>query len=119
MYFGWYFVDGVIAVVIASYMIVQSVLVFPRVIKVLMNATPDGITIKEVKKTLQAIDGVLDICHIHIWSVNEECISMDCHVIGNDFNLIGKVKEVLRDSFGIKHSTIQLETQCDCGMCEA
>ncbi|MDR2527079.1 MAG: cation diffusion facilitator family transporter [Rickettsiales bacterium] len=109
IYFEWYFVDGIIAIMIALYMIISSVLNFGSIARILMNATPRHVELDKIKSEILKIDGVKDAHHIHVWSIDENNISFECHLVGNNFKIIDKVKEVLR-KFNIKHSIIQLES---------
>lgn len=49
MWFGVYFVDGLVALMIAAYMIYQSVVSFPKIVNILMNAAPEGLDLQKVK----------------------------------------------------------------------
>ena len=48
MWFGVYFVDGLVALMIAAYMIYQSVASFPKIVNILMNAAPEGLDLQKV-----------------------------------------------------------------------
>lgn len=114
---GWNFVDGVIAVMIACYMIVQAVLSFSGIVAVLMDAAPTDIDLGAVKQSLLKIQGVEDVHHIHMWHIDEHEVGFDCHVVGCDLNLVPAVQRVLKDEFDIDHSTIQLERKETCSRC--
>lgn len=114
---GWNFVDGVIAVLIAGYMIVQAVFSFSGIVAVLMDAAPADIHPDTVKRRLLQIKGVEDVHHIHIWHIDEHEIGCDCHVVGCDLNLVPAVQRVLKEQFDIDHSTIQLERKETCPKC--
>lgn len=111
MYFDWYFVDGIVALMIAGYMIFHSVIAFPKILKILMNATPDDIDIDEVKKHLLKIKNVSDVHHIHVWNIDEEHVSLECHIVSTDMTTVAKAKKIIATNFGITHSNIQIETQ--------
>lgn len=118
IYFQWYFVDGLVALMIAGYMIFQSIISFPSFIRILMNAAPDHIDIKEVIHSIEAIDGVQNVHHLHLWMVAEHETSLECHLVVEKPDIIKKVQHVLRDEFGIRHCNLQLEeTQTDCEAC--
>lgn len=118
MYFDWFFVDGIVALIIAGYMIFHSIIAFPKIVKILMNAAPENIDVDDVKKRLLKIKNISDVHHIHIWNIDEEHISLECHIVSTDINSVAKAKKILADSFGIKHSNIQIEAQAsDCKNC--
>ncbi len=118
IYLDWHFIDGVIALMIAAYMLFHSIVAFPRVVKILMNATPDNIDIDKIRKRLLKIENISDVHHIHVWNIDEHHISLECHIVSEDINVVTKVKEVLAKNFDIEHSNIQLETkESDCKNC--
>lgn len=123
VFFGWNFVDGVIALFIASYMIFQSVISFPQIVNILMNSKPDNISLEQLKNRILSIKDVCDIHHIHLWSINEKDISFDCHIIAkNKENILHKIQNILQNEFNITHSNIQIEDnlncKCECKKCD-
>jgi len=117
VYLSIYWVDGVVALLIAVYMIYQSMLAFPKIVNILMNAAPNEPDINEIKKTLQNLKGVKDVHHLHIWCISEEEISFECHIVADDLNLSHKAARLLHEKFGIEHSNIQIEKCADCKKC--
>lgn len=118
VFLGWNFVDGVVAILIAIYMLYQSVLSFPKFINILMNATPDDIKINDIKNALLEIEGICDVHHIHLWQISEHSTSLECHIVGQNIDLIKKAAKVLDEKFEIEHCNIQIETQADCCECK-
>lgn len=117
IFLGWNFVDGMIAVLIAVYMIVQSVLSFPEIVNILMNAAPKEIDVGDVRKALLAINGVCDVHHVHLWYIDEGHIGMEAHIVGKHLNLVQKAQAVLLERFQIEHANIQLEADKNCKRC--
>ena len=116
--FDVYFIDGMIALCIAAYMIFQAVCSFKPIVNILMNAAPDGPDIKEISEAIQKIKGVEDVHHIHLWCVSENDISLECHVKGKNLELVEKISRLLEEKFDIKHANIQLENKDCCHKCE-
>lgn len=112
-----YWIDGLVALMIAAYMIYQSVLSFPKVVNILMNAAPDGLDLAAVEKALLKIDGVRDVHHLHIWSVNENDVSLECHIVADNLELVQTAAKLLNKEFGITHCNIQIENCADCADC--
>ena len=119
VYFGIYRVDGIIALLISAYMIYQSILSFPKVVAILMNAAPEGLDLEQIKRELKKVSGVKDVHHLHVWCVSEDAVSAECHIIADDTNIIRDVTELLDSKFGIGHCNIQIEKRChDCKDCK-
>ena len=112
-----YWIDGLVALMIAAYMIYQSVLSFPKVVNILMNAAPDGLDLAAVEKALLKIDGVRDVHHLHVWSVNENDVSLECHIVADNLELVQTAAKLLNKEFGITHCNIQIENCADCADC--
>ena len=118
MYFGWTAVDGIVATLIGIYMIVQSVVSFPKITQVLMNSAPDDIDIAAIKRQLKKISGIQNVHHIHVWYLNERQIALDCHIVSCQSDILKQVNHVLKNDFGIHHTTIQIETsKCQTKCC--
>lgn len=119
--FGWNFVDSIIALLIAFYMVFQSVVQFPTIINILMNSAPKNISLMQIKNKILSIKNVCDIHHIHLWSLNEKDVSFNCHIVAkNKENLLAEINKVLKDDFDITHTNIQIEdnNECDCKNCK-
>ena len=63
---GWYFVDSVIAIMMAGYLLIQVVSNLPGIFNILMNASPDNLSIDDIKSKIMEVKGVVDVHHIHL-----------------------------------------------------
>jgi cobalt-zinc-cadmium efflux system protein len=115
-FYGWFWVDSVMTILIAVYLIIVGSDLIKKSTKMLMLFTPEGIDIKEVVREVHKISGVGKLHHIHIWHLNEEEIHLEAHLeCSEDFtltqfnNLLNDVELVLFEKFGINHITIQPE----------
>lgn len=116
IWFEIYTFDGFVAILIAFYMIFQSIISFPKIVNILMNASPDHIDIEQVKKCILEINEVKDVHHIHLWSISEHNIALECHVECCNVNIVQTIACTLKNKFGINHSNIQVE-KISCGKC--
>lgn len=117
VWFNIFWVDGLVALIIATYMVYQSVLSFPKTVNILMNAAPEGIDMENVQKSLESLQGVQNIHHLHIWCVNEKDISLECHMVADKTAVVHEAARLLREQFGITHCNIQVESVQDCDSC--
>jgi cobalt-zinc-cadmium efflux system protein len=108
--FNWYFIDGLIAIFIATYMLIQAVMIFPDIVRILMNAMPKGFDINNVKGEILKINEIEDVHHLHVWSMNENELSFEGHIVSQNTDIASKVLKVL-EGFNIKHSNIQIEKE--------
>lgn len=122
---GWNWVDPLLTLGIAGYILWMSFGLLRRTSVILMEGTPGGLAIEAVKQAVEAIDGVLDMHHIHIWELDEHRRALEAHiVIAGDRSMSeleafkAEVKLLLEDRFEIVHSTLELEAVgTDCRGC--
>ncbi len=108
-----YRADGVIALLIAAYMIYQSVLAFPGVVNILMNAAPGELDLEAIRQMLCRLSGVKNVHHCHLWQVTEKDVSFECHIETDDLHISQRAAALLKERFGIHHCNIQAEeTHC-------
>ncbi|MFN3756645.1 MAG: cation diffusion facilitator family transporter [Flavobacterium sp.] len=117
-FYSIYWVDSVLTLAIAIYLIVVGYDLFWKSTKMLMLFTPDGIDIKDIVREIHKIPGVGKLHHIHVWHLNEEELHLEAHldcsedIKMSDFNdLLHQIEEVLYEKFNINHVNIQPEFQ--------
>lgn len=115
-FYGWFWVDSVMTLLIAAYLIYVSYGLIKSSVKMLMLFTPDFIDIKEVVSEVHKIKGVNKLHHIHIWHLNDEELHLEAHldcsedIKMSEFNiLLEKIENVLFKEFEINHINIQPE----------
>jgi cobalt-zinc-cadmium efflux system protein len=64
---------------------------------------------------MEAVEGVLDVHDLHIWSLGSQSRALACHVTIADIPpsesacILVRLNHVLKDQFQISHTTIQFE----------
>ena len=74
-------------------------------------ASSTDIHINELMEHVKHIDGVLDMHHMHVWTIDGENHCATLHVIVEEIN--SKIKTEIKEEFhehGITHVTIEMET---------
>ncbi|RFB13546.1 cation transporter [Bacillus sp. HNG] len=111
--FEWYIADPIISVVVALLILKSAWGVLTTSIHILMEGTPITIDQKEVKATLEEIDGVIDVHDLHIWTITSGMDSLTCHILIKDDHdsqdILQQAIDKIRDKFNIEHTTIQIE----------
>ena len=82
-----------------------------------------GVDTDEVAAALTAVDGVVDVHDLHVWTITSGFESLTVHVTveGRPHGeVLHEIRDLIRRRFGIEHSTVQLERPDDCagGSCE-
>ncbi len=117
--YQWYWVDTLATLLVAGFIVWQAFKLLPKTINLLMEGTPDGLSLKDIKHSLEEIEGVARIHHIHIWNLDEQRIAFEAHVVVTENELKqvevikDKSKELLEMTFGILHSTLEFEHHID------
>ncbi|SHI39916.1 cation diffusion facilitator family transporter [Flavobacterium terrae] len=115
-FYGWFWVDGVMTLLISIYLIYVGFDLLKSSTKMLMLFTPEHIDIKEIVREVHKIPGVGKLHHIHVWHLNEEELHLEAHldcaenILMSEFNdLLHELEIVLFTKFGINHINIQPE----------
>ncbi|RLD59505.1 MAG: cation transporter [Bacteroidetes bacterium] len=115
MYFGWYWVDGVLSLGIAVFLVYSSWAIFAESLKIMMQFTPKSVDIEKIAIYVQKINGLKNIHHIHVWQLDEHEIIFEAHVdLENDihvseFEIILKEINKILHQYEINHCNIQPE----------
>lgn len=120
-FYKLFWVDSVLTFAIALYLIVMGYDLLKNSFKVLMLFTPDTIRIQDIVKSVQRIDAIKNVHHVHIWQLNEAEIHLEAHI---DFNenisltefdtVLHEIEDLVFHDFGINHVNIQPEYgKCD------
>lgn len=119
-YFEWFWVDSLLTLLIALYLIVMGYDLLKSSFKVLMLFTPDDLSLEVIHDAVCKIPEIKNIHHMHIWQLNEQETHLEAHVdfykdvtLSQFDTVLTKVEEVLFHDFGINHVTIQPEHQKD------
>ena len=78
---------------------------------VLLESTPRDLDIESLYNELSLIDGVISVHDIHLWNISIGRPSIALHIICNNPKEILKIATQTCKNFGIKHCTIQTETE--------
>jgi cobalt-zinc-cadmium efflux system protein len=112
---GWYLADPVISVFIGGLILFSSWSLVRDSLSVLMQAVPKTIRLEEVRRTIEAVDGVSEVHDLHVWAVTSDIFTLSAHAVvadGQDFHeVLNSIEDTLRARFNIEHTTIQLETE--------
>jgi len=111
---GWTWVDPTLTLIIAGYILYMSFGMLRKTSRILMQGTPPELSLREVADAIEAIDGVANAHHLHVWELDEQHRALEAHVVttvaANDqSDLRQRIKQVLKERFDIDHSTLELE----------
>ena len=107
----FYIIDPLMSVAVAVFILINAVKNLREVADLFLEKTPEGVSVAEIRDHLLAIDGVADVHHIHIRSLDGYHHYATMHIVADgDLHIIkDKVRAELR-GHGIVHSTLEIET---------
>lgn len=105
-------IDPLMSIGVSAFILINAVKNLREVLHIFLEKTPDGIDITELKEHLTEIEGVLDVHHIHIRSIDGQNNYITLHVVakGDAHEIKHKIREELSEH-GISHTTIELESE--------
>lgn len=105
------YIDSIMSFIISIYIIIHALKHLKIVLDLFLEKTPDNINIKKIKKQLLENKNIVNINHIHIWSIDGYNNYATLHVtINNDE--VEKIEEYIKEylkSENISHTTIEIE----------
>jgi len=109
--------DPILSIGVAIFILVNAVKNLREVLDLFLEKTPHGIDVEEICEHLTHVEGVLDVHHVHVWSMDGQSNYATMHVVarGDGHEIKEKIREELREH-GIGHATLELEAEGeDCG----
>ncbi len=103
--------DPILSIVVSGFILINAVKNFMKIESVFLEKIPAGIEIQKLKEHILEIDGVLDVHHIHVWSMDGYNNYATMHIVTNEEN--HEIKEKIRSELkehNIGHVTLELET---------
>lgn len=115
-YFNLTWIDSLLSIIIAIYLIYASYGILMETLRVVMQFAPAGIKLDEIDTLLNEIPLIANIHHVHLWQLNDKSIHFEAHIeFHNDIPLskvnevLLEVKATLLDKFQITHTVLQPE----------
>ncbi|TGK23751.1 cation diffusion facilitator family transporter [Leptospira stimsonii] len=122
---GIYWIDPITGLIIGLIILYGNIPLFKESLRLSLDSTPDKIHSETVEKQLKSIEGVLNIHHVHIWSLSTTENALTAHlVLQNDLTsekrrLIKSEARAILKELQIAHVTLETEEERDnCGQIE-
>ena len=114
-------IDPLMSIGIAVFILINACKNLKEVLDLFLEKMPHGVDSEEIKHHLCHIEGVLDVHHIHIWSIDGQNNYATMHIVADrePATLKAPVREELQEH-GIVHCTLEFETEgeaCDAREC--
>jgi len=111
--------DPLVSIAISSVIAFGSIRICWESIRILMEAVPKGIALRDVVEEIESTRGVISAHKVHIWSLCSNINILSAHLvidegyIGREREIVREVEGKMKDKFGINHMTLQLHCFCE------
>lgn len=110
---GYYWFDPLVSILIGAIIFTGGVRIIKESYLVLMESVPTSFDLEQIRKDIFEVNGVEDVHEMHFWSISTDHYSLTAHVFVNPsiqpLCVILAINEMLKEKYGIEHSTIQTE----------
>lgn len=102
--------DPIMSICVAIFILINAIKSLKTVLDIFLEKTPNNISVDEIKEHICKIDGVWDVHHIHLRTLDGNNIYATMHIVtdADPHAIKEKVREELAEH-GIAHSTLELE----------
>ena len=103
-------IDPIMSIGVAVFILINALKNLKGILDLFLEKIPEGISLAEIKEHISEIQGVEDVHHIHIRSIDGVNNYATMHVVvsGSAHTIKDKIRDELREH-GIGHATIELE----------
>ncbi len=102
-------IDPIVSIAVAIFILINALKNFKSILDLFLEKIPNNISVEKIKKQILTIDEVIDVHHIHIWSIDGINNYATLHVVTNNSNIKTKIRELLKNE--INHITIEIESK--------
>lgn len=119
--FGWTWVDPVVGAAIGVWILPRTWRLGAQAVRILLQAAPPGFDLTGLHAELEALEGVVDVHDLHVWTLTSDMESATAHLMvepGTDSHaVLDQARDILQTRYGVEHATLQVEpsdhTGCD------
>jgi len=104
--------DSVLSIGVAVFILINALKNLKEILDLFLEKTPKGTEISEIKEHVMTVEDVIDVHHIHIWSLDGENNFATMHIVTNadEHTVKERVRKELAEH-GIFHVTLELEKE--------
>lgn len=113
---GWCYADPIFGVLIGLFILPRTWRLLTQAVNVLLEGTPAHINLAAVEEAMLKMDGIAAVHDLHVWTITSGMDALSAHVVLTDDSepqsaprVLEVISELLKEKFGIDHSTIQIE----------
>jgi cobalt-zinc-cadmium efflux system protein len=115
---GWTRADSIASAVVFVLIVPRAWSLLRSVLNVLLEGTPAGVDLDEVRDHILAVHGVTGVHDLHAWTITSGVPVLSAHVVVADSCTVGDTERVLDQlgdclggHFDVEHCTFQIEPE--------
>lgn len=112
---GWRYADPLFGVLLGLFILPRAGRLGLKAVRVLVQSAPPELDLDELERSLKAIDGVLEIHDLHVWTLTSEMEVASLHLLTTDradmHAVLDEADTLLRERYHIGHATVQVEPE--------
>ncbi len=104
-------IDPILSFGVSVFVLINAVKNLKEALDLFLKKTPRGLNVEEIKEHLCEIDGVQEVHHVHLWSMDGTNTFATMHVVANSNSAC--IKKLIREELkehGISHVTLEIES---------
>jgi cobalt-zinc-cadmium efflux system protein len=118
---GWPYADPLVAAAIGLFIAPRAWRLGAEALRILLQAAPEQVSVEAVRADLAAIEGVVDVHDLHVWTLTSAMDVASAHLVvtaASDLHAtLDRARVLLADRYRIDHATLQVEPDTHTG-CE-
>jgi cobalt-zinc-cadmium efflux system protein len=113
---GLWWIDPALSLAIAALILWGALRLVLEITHILMEGVPGHLDLGAVAREMESADGVIAVHDLHIWAISSGLYALSAHLVvdggamGRNDEILAAVKGSLRRTFGIDHTTLQIES---------
>jgi cobalt-zinc-cadmium efflux system protein len=109
----WTWVDPVVGAALGIWILPRTWRLAASALRVLVQAAPPHVDLDALSGQLAALDGVVDVHDLHVWTLTSDMEVASAHLVvhrdGDSHGVLDRARALLADDYGIAHATLQVE----------
>ena len=110
---GWPYADPLIAAGIGLFILPRAWRVAGEALRILVQACPAHVCLDTLRCDLAALDGVVDVHDLHVWTLTSAMDVASVHLMvhgdADAHGVLDRARDLLSHRYGIDHATLQVE----------
>ena len=114
---GWYRADPVFGAAIGLFIVPRTWKLLKDVVHILMEGAPSDLDLGKLNEVMRSVPSVARVHDLHVWTLTSGVNAMTAHVWtsdgADDSTVLRDIRRIAKEQFGIEHTTIQIEKECE------